>query len=91
MAAGLIARSLTLIAIARVELAATRLLRRMAFGLVVILLALTGFGYLTAAAFLALAAAESPPIAALLVGLGCVVCALIGALLIPLLNRGGFR
>lgn len=92
MSALLIARSLSVIAIARAELAATRLLRRMAVGLVTILLGLAGLGYLSIAAFLALAAAHGAPIAALLVGLACLVVALLAAAGVRMFERtGAFR
>lgn len=92
MSALLIARSLTVIALARAELAATRLLRRMAVGLTMILLGLAGLGYLSVSAFLALAAAHGASIAALLVGLGCLVLALLAGLAIRMFEQiGAFR
>ena len=89
MSALMIARSLTVIAVARAELAAMRLMRRMAIGLTMLLLGLAGFGYLSAAAFLALASAHGAPLAALMVGLGCLVIALLGAVSVRVLDRGG--
>lgn len=92
MSALLIARSLTVIALARAELAATRLLRRMAVGLTMILLGLAGLGYLSVAAFFALAAAHGTSIAALLVGLGCLVLALVAGVAIRMFEQtGAFR
>ena len=44
MAALLIARSLAVLAIARAELAVTRLMRRAAIGLIMVLVGLAGFG-----------------------------------------------
>lgn len=89
MAALLIARSLAVIAIARAELAVNRLMRRAAIGLTMVLVGLAGFGYLSVAAFLALAAAHGPPVAALLVGMGCIVVALLAAFAMNLLDRTG--
>jgi hypothetical protein len=89
MSALMIARSLAVIASLRAELAAIRLLRRMAIGLVLLLLGLAGVGYLSAAAFLSLAAVHGAPVAALLVGLGCLIIALLGGVAARWLNNAG--
>jgi hypothetical protein len=89
MSAFMIARSLAVIATARAELAAIRLMRRMAIGMALVLLGLAGLGYLSAAAFFSLAAQHGAPLAALLVGLGCLVVALLGAFAARWLDNTG--
>lgn len=80
MSALVVARSLALIAVARAELAGSRLLRKLAVGSALIAVGLLGLGYLSLAAFLALAAQYGTAVAGMLVGAACLVIALAGAL-----------
>lgn len=80
-------RVLMLTGVTRVELAAVRMLRRFAFTLGFLLAGALGLAFLALAAFLGLQSAYGGPIAALIVGLGCLLLAMGGMLSMMLNNR----
>lgn len=80
-------RVLMLTGVTRVELAAVRMLRRFAFTLSFLLVGALGLAFLALAAFLGLQAAYGGPLAALIVGLGCMLLAMGGMLSMLLNNR----
>lgn len=80
-------RVLMLTGVTRVELAAVRMLRRFAFTLSFLLIGALGLAFMALAAFLGLQAAYGGPLAALIVGLGCLLLATGGMLSMLLNNR----